>query len=255
MRRRFLRNILLSVVVLAALSSAIIAYHLHRNSDALWQIISRQCVPNQQQYQRPEPCQRVDLEKHYVLLKDRVGLLQYLLMPTDKITGIESSLLLTKHVPDYFSLAWSQLKILSQRFGSPIPTTSLSLTINSQYGRTQNQLHIHMSCLRVEVKQQLAEQQSKLTATWQPVQLLGHSYWMRTLTLDELHTLPLFKRIAQELPDINLGKGRAGVGLTQLPDGRLLAMVLRTDWTKGILGSAEEIQDHSCQVLLKNYRS
>ncbi|XLM23386.1 CDP-diacylglycerol diphosphatase, partial [Chromobacterium piscinae] len=30
--------------------------------------------------------------------------------------------------------------------GEPLPRQAVSLAINSQYGRSQNQLHIHISC-------------------------------------------------------------------------------------------------------------
>lgn len=249
MRRRFLINRLISVVVLAALILAALAYHFHHNSDALWQIISRQCIPNQQQRQDPAPCESVDLAQHYVLFKDKIGALQYLLMPTDKVSGIESPALLAQSSPDYFFLAWSHLNLLSKKFNKTIPATYLSLAINSQSGRTQNQLHIHMSCLRPDVKQQLAVLQNSLTATWQRVILLQHSYWIRTLEPDQLSHPSLVKRIALERADFNLAKGAAGIALAQLPDGRLVVMVLRTDRIKGILGSAEELQDHRCQLL------
>lgn len=224
-------------------------YALHRNSDALWNIVSGQCVPHQQQQHSPTPCQQVNLSQGYALLKDKVGIAQYLLIPTAQISGIESNKLLDLTTPNYFSLAWSLLPRVSQRLEKPIPNTLLSLAINSKWGRSQNQLHIHLSCLRGDVRQRLAEKQSTLTEQWQPLSLLNHPYWVRTLTLEQLNARSLFQRVFAELPDIDPSSGREGIAVTMLADGRLVVLVLRTDWVKGILGSAEELQDHQCDAV------
>src|SRR5689334_13720114 len=58
--------------------------------DALWYIVAEQCIPDQQQFQSPKPCEVVDLAAGTVVLKDRVGATQFLLLPTTRVTGIES---------------------------------------------------------------------------------------------------------------------------------------------------------------------
>lgn len=224
-------------------------YHLHTNSDALWEIVSRQCVPHQRQLQSPTPCQQVDLRQGYALLKDKVGVAQYLLIPTDHVSGIESDALLQPNTPNYFSLAWSLLPLVSQRLEKPIPNTLLSLAITSKWGRTQNQLHIHMSCLRADVRQQLAVKQQTMTNQWQPLSLLNHSYWVRTLSVEQLKSHSLFQRVFTELPDIDPSRGGEGIAVAMLADGKLVVLVLRTNWMKGILGSAEELQDHQCHAV------
>ena len=224
-------------------------YALHHNSDALWNIVSRQCIPHYQQQHSPTPCQQVDLAQGYALLKDKVGVAQYLLIPTEQVSGIESDKLLASTTPNYFSLAWSLMPQVSQRLAKPIPSTLLSLAINSKWGRSQNQLHIHLSCLRGDVRQRLAQKQSTLTDQWQKLSLLNHPYWVRTLTLEQLNARSLFQRVFTELPDIDSSSGKEGIAVTMLADGRLVVLVLRTDWVKGILGSAEELQDHQCRAV------
>jgi len=58
------------------------------DADALWYIVSEQCVPDQQQFHSPKPCELVDLDSGYVVLKDRVGDTQFLVMPTARTGGI-----------------------------------------------------------------------------------------------------------------------------------------------------------------------
>ena len=142
------RTIILFILLLAvvAVCGFSLRQYLH-HPDALWRIVSQQCVPNQRDNHNPAPCAKVDLQSGFVLLKDINGPLQYLLMPTVKMKGMESPDLLQPKTANFFWLAWQERNVMSQRRGTQVPDNAISLTINSTTGRTQNQLHIHISCL------------------------------------------------------------------------------------------------------------
>lgn len=239
------------VIVFIVIALAFAAWHFHHNGNALWQIISQQCVPGQQQRNDPAPCQRVDLDAGYVTLKDRNGSLQYLLMPVARISGIESPALRDPATPNFFALAWQQRALLTMRHGSAVPDSVISLTINSEYGRTQNQLHIHISCLRPEVRRQLDSLTPQLNARWQPQTLQQHRWLIRTLTSAELVQQSSFIRLMQEVPQAQQNMGKYGLALASLSDGRLALMAIERDWLKMNRASAEEVQEHSCTLLHK----
>jgi len=247
-RRRALRLIALLLLLLIG-GLAIAAFHLHKNSDALWQIVSEKCEPNQRATGSPAPCQRVASDQGYALLKDLNGPLQYLLIPLEKITGMESPALLDPATPNFFAFAWQSRTQLAARRGAPIPDSALSLAINAEYGRTQNQLHIHISCLRPDVRRALDRLAPALSSRWQTATLLRHAYQLRALTLPELTQWSLFMRVAEEIPNARSEMGKYGVALAALPDGRLVVMALARNWLLLNRGSAEEIQDHRCQIL------
>ncbi|MGV2878137.1 CDP-diacylglycerol diphosphatase [Pantoea vagans] len=238
-----------ALLALAAVGMLAAALHFKKNSDALWQIVSEKCLPHQQSSGDPAPCQRVDQPHRYAMLKDMNGPLQYLLIPLDKITGIESPRLLQPTTPNYFALAWHERTLLAQRRGSPIADQVLSLAINSQYGRTQNQLHIHLSCLRPDVRQQLDQLTPQLGGQWQELMLRKHRYWLRTLTADELTQQSAFIRLADERPQARTEMGKYGLALAELSDGRLVLMAIERNWLLLNSGSAEELQDHACQLI------
>lgn len=235
------------IVLMAAL--LFLAHRFEEHSDVLWKFVSQQCVPDMEQNHQPAPCEKVDLAAGYVLFKDRVGPLQYLLMPVSKITGIESPQLLEKHTANFFALAWHERHLLSDKNHSPVPDSDLAMTINSASGRTQNQLHIHMSCLRADIGQQLAGLSQELTEKWQPLTLRSHPYLARTLTPTELDQQSVFLRIAREIPGAAGQMGDYGLALTALPDGRLVLLAIKKQLLKGNTGSAEELQDHQCGIL------
>ena len=64
---------------------------VHANGQVLWGIVNGKCVPDQQANGKPDPCTEVSIgsgvDAGYAVLKDRVGVSQYLVMPTRLITG------------------------------------------------------------------------------------------------------------------------------------------------------------------------
>mgnify|MGYP001160570547 CR=1 FL=1 len=247
-RKRVLIVVGIAGVILTA-GCASIALNYKNNSDALWKIVSQKCVPNQNQNNDPTPCRQVDLRNGYVVLKDRVGPLQFLLMPVEKITGIESPDLLNPATPNFFAEAWRSRHFMEEKRGAPIDDSAYALSINSEGGRTQNQLHIHISCLRPDIRQQLDSLSPKLSSLWQSEQLAGHTYQVRAVTRDEIKKMSPFLRLAREIPGAREEMYKYGIAVAALPDGRRVMMVIKRNLLLLNRGSAEELQDHSCSIL------
>ena len=241
---------LLTVLLLLLIVGLIVsAFHFQKNSNALWQIISQKCVPNMAKSGNPAPCQQVNTAQGYVTLKDLNGPLQFLLMPIEKITGMESPIILEPTPPNLFAAAWQQRSLLAKKRGATIDDSALSLAINAQYGRSQNQLHIHISCLRPDIRQQLDNMTARLNEQWQSATLRKHHYLIRTLSTAELAQQSAFIRLAEEVPNARSEMGKYGLALVALSDGRLALLALERNWLKLNSGSAEELQDHQCQIL------
>ncbi|HWA80517.1 MAG TPA: CDP-diacylglycerol diphosphatase, partial [Acetobacteraceae bacterium] len=135
------------------------------NPSALWHIVHDRCVPNEQAHGNPAPCALVDLNRGYVVLKDIVGATQFLVLPTARVTGIESPAILVPGAPNYLQDAWAARRFVRARAPAPLSREDLSLAVNSIYGRSQNQLHIHVDCLRVDVRDALGRYLSGLSAS------------------------------------------------------------------------------------------
>jgi len=244
-KRVLIAGIVTSVVAAAGCQ----AFSFNRNADALWNIVSQQCVPNQQQNSDPAPCRLVDLRNGYVVMKDREGPLQFLLLPVKKISGIESAVLLNPFSANYFAEAWHARHYMEERRGSPVDDSAIALSVNSQRGRTQNQLHIHISCLRPDIRRRLDSLDATLSEKWQTAQLGEHKYQIRILTREELKKTSPFVRIANELPGAREEMGKYGIALAAMPGGRRALMVIKRNLLLLNRGSAEELQDHSCAIL------
>jgi CDP-diacylglycerol pyrophosphatase len=239
---------LLAVIVLV---TALIYKLRFSNADALWKIISQQCVPHMRTGHKPQPCIEVNTAAGFAVLKDSHGPLQYLLIPTAKISGIESPQLLTATSPNYFANAWQARHFMADKYGAPIDDADISLTINSKYGRSQDQLHIHISCLKPQIKTVLAAQQADFRQQWQPLPggLLGHDYLARRTTATELQQSGPFSLLADEVVGAKDHMGRYGLAMTALPDGEFLLLASKTDLMTLHRASVEELQDHACTLL------
>ena len=164
-----MKKIILLLLIVIALAAGGVYWMKAGNPNALRHIVLDQCVPNQIQNRNPAPCAQVKTDAGYVVFKDRNGPLQYLLMPTYRINGTESPLLTEAHTPNFFWLAWQSRSFMTLKRGSEVPDSAISLTINSPTGRTQNHFHIHISCLRPDVREKLNAAQGEISTQWLPL--------------------------------------------------------------------------------------
>jgi CDP-diacylglycerol pyrophosphatase len=223
--------------------------------NALWNIVHGQCARNEAAKGDPSPCLAADLAAGYAVLKDRSGATQVLVIPTDKVTGIEDAAVLAPAAPNYFEDAWSARRFVQALAGEIIPRDELSLAVNSMYGRSQNQLHIHVDCIRLDVRAALKANLDRIGPAWAPIDLgpgvSGRRYEAMRLTGDDLGGRNPFKLLASGDP-----AARADMGLETLlvapvsfADGAPGFVLLADRASAGDAGSAEELQDHACKVL------
>ncbi len=220
------------LVLLAAPCSA-------ADPNALWQIVGGQCVPDEQQHHSPEPCAAVDLAGGYAVLKDIVGDTQFLLIPTTRVTGIESPEILAPGAPNYFAAAWRARRFVDERAHQELPREDLSLVINAKDRRSQNQLHIHVDCMRLDVAAALREHASAISTHWAPfpVSLVGHDYMAMRIDQPDLTQANPFLLLADGIPGAREDMGSYTLAVVGQPHGFVL--LAGHGW-------GEALQDHSC---------
>jgi CDP-diacylglycerol pyrophosphatase len=162
------------------------------NPDALRQIVEDQCLVHWAERHDPAPCVRIELgdppreETGYALLADYKGGAHFLLIPTRTITGIESAYLAQPGAPNYLSAAWRARDRLEAAVGHALPRDAVGLAVNPVHARSQNQLHIHIECLRPDVRRELAGQAGQASG-WRSMRIGTHIFEGREIagaTLD-----------------------------------------------------------------------
>lgn len=244
-RAAFLCSLLLAACALSA--SPARAADPHK----LWEITSQQCLPNMQSTGQPQPCVMVDLARGFVVLKDLVGPAQYLLMPTRRLTGIESPELLAPDAPNYWAYAWEQRGRVAQALGRPLSDEQLGIEINSAAGRSQLHLHLHIDCMRRDVAASLDDHRGDPLQQWLPWYFEGHRYWVMRLPADALALHDPFKLAAARsayaadnmasqsllLTGARFADGSTGFFLVNMP----------VNFDREEQGSAEVLMDHDCR--------
>jgi CDP-diacylglycerol pyrophosphatase len=199
------RAALLGGAILLALMFAVPASCANR--DALRQIVQEQCLIHWRDQHSPAPCEEVDLpspehpDSGYAVLADRKGGAHFLLIPTGNISGIESPALTAPDALNYFQAAWHAHDRLAAVVGHEVPRNAVGLAVNPLHARSQDQLHIHIECLRPDVFDTLNRVSARISTAWTPLTLGGARYQARKIADRDLKGDNPFKDLASRMPE------------------------------------------------------
>ena len=247
-------RLLVALVVLVAAALVIWRSGLarHVNSNALWHVVHDLCVRDQIANRSPTPCKWVDLQKGYAVLRDERGATQVLVIPTAKVSGLEDPVLLRADAPNYWLDAWDSRTFVERLAGRPIPRDDIGLAINSFYGRSQDQLHIHVDCIDRRVRWDLDHQLSRIGPAWTDRIHLSHRDY-RAIWIPEasLATSNLFRRAADGNPSLKADPTRETLALlpSTRPNGATGFVLIAAAAGFGYDGHAESLLDHRCDIL------
>jgi CDP-diacylglycerol pyrophosphatase len=240
---------------LAAAALFLFAIPARADRMALWTIVHEKCVPNLRAGEGPSPCESVDLsqgeDKGVALLKDRNGVSQFLAIPTRRITGIEDPLAIAPDAPNVFAFAWNAGRpAVEARLHHVLPREAVAVAINSQYVRSQDQLHLHIDCLDADVGAALADYKDGLDAEWRvmTVALKGRHYWARRLASKDFSGAAPLRLLADGLEGAKDHMGLqtlVAVGATFASEPGFILLADHAELTGG--GHGEDLQDHECK--------
>ena len=218
--------------------------------DALWKIVHDRCVADQQSHGDPAPCVSVNLAERWALFKDDDGNTQFLLIPTNRVTGIEDPFILTEQAPNYWKAAWAAHRFVDQRAARSLTSDQIALAINAQSARSQDQLHIHIDCIRADVRDALRLVQPQIDANWMRITVSGQQYEVRWLSADDLHSKNFFALVAEHLqPGQTMGAETMILAGAVLPDGSGgFDLLVGRLGVGGNRGGGEALEDHGCAI-------
>jgi CDP-diacylglycerol pyrophosphatase len=199
----------IGVFVLAvSLTAALVTFGLYRHvqRDRLRVIVQDQCLPQWRALHQAGPCSSVEMfgntpdARGVAVLHDRKGGAHFLLIPTRTISGIESPEARDPRAPNYFAEAWKARHVLESVTGFTVPDTTVGLAVNQFRARSQDQLHIHISCLRPSAFEGLARDGPHVGLTWKPMELDGHSYFAMRVMGETLASANPIRLLSEGVP-------------------------------------------------------
>jgi CDP-diacylglycerol pyrophosphatase len=226
--------------------------------DALWALVHEECVPDQLHSHDPRPCVQVDIrdgiEKGFAVLKDMRGATQYLLIPTARVTGIESPIVRAPDAPNYFADAWEARTYMEEALHQKLPRDDVGLAINSIASRSQDQLHIHVDCVRPDLQEALRAHETSIGNRWAPLDVgfSGHHYVAMWLPGERLGSNNPFRLLAEGLPGAaqNMGDRTLIVAGSTRANGATGFVILadQVNRENHDVAHGEDLLDHACRI-------
>ncbi|WP_409566538.1 CDP-diacylglycerol diphosphatase [Methylobacterium sp. E-065] len=219
--------------------------------DVLWAAL-KTCVLAKRLANRTFPCLSVDLgdgeRPGTAVLRAPGEPTHSVVMPTDTVAGLEAPVLRGPRGAAYWRAALAARPFVSDAFKGKLSPDAVGLAVNSARGRSQDQLHIHVDCLRPSVLAALKAHGRQIQRRWSrfPVPLAGDRYYALRVPEAEaarfnpfavLHTLPGAR------PDLHRTSFAALATPPGDPEPGYILLAYRAP-----SASAEDVMDHSCTV-------
>lgn len=173
--------------------------------DLLWGV-TQACVLNHSLTGAAFPCLAVEtahgVDRGFAVVRAPKDKTRIVIVPTVRTPGIEAKRLRGSGAPNYFQDAWASRRFVSGELAMQPSRGDLAMAVNSQGGRSQDQLHIHVACVRADVKRRVLEQRQRIrTDRWAPISVRpsAPSYAARWFERDDLSGINLFDQAAQGL--------------------------------------------------------
>ena len=219
---------------------------------ALWLVVHDVCPEDLALRGSPAPCLQLNLKRGYALLLAPGTTSHLLLVPTAKLSGIEDVKLTKPGAPNYWRYAWDERGVLENRLGRRLPRDYVGMAINSRGGRTQDQLHIHVDCVRPDVFAALKVHDAEIHGVWSKLSfhLLHHEYRAMRIVDSNLEEQNPFVRLADGVSDArrDMADETLAVIGASFADGQqgffLLSRHVGAD--ERYRGFSEELLDHRC---------
>jgi CDP-diacylglycerol pyrophosphatase len=195
-----------------------------------------------------------DDEAGFAVLKDRVGVAQVLVIPTKQISGIESPDSREAPAVKYWSAAWDARFYVFGYLQREIARDEIGLAVNSQHDRSQDQLHIHVDCIKPQVRDLLRKHVDEIGYSWGllPFEVDGKKYNARRLDGPELSGANPIALISNELTEAasDMGAETIFVAGARFGDGKDGFILLEDRAGRAPQDNAhgEDLQDHDCGV-------
>lgn len=239
------------LLALAGWSFAITPKALRKN---LWRVVHYGCVVNQRIFGVPAPCEKVDLKGGYVLVPSVGDAEELLLVPTLRIGGIEDARLLDPQIPNYWADAWTERANLTVH-ARPVPDDWVGLAVNSAQSRTQDQLHIHIDCIKSSTYDALRS--SQIGSNWGMIEpLRGQHYWARYVDAADFRSISAFRIVAAAVGGSSQAMAHQTIVAVSANGGVPGFYILHqaSNRVNRSFGVGEELLDHRCFGLFKSLR-
>lgn len=245
---------LLALLLCAAAAAPPAHAALDPSRDVLW-IALQGCLLTKKTTGRSFPCLSVDLGD-----KDRPGTAvlrapgqptHTVVMPTAAVVGLEAPQLQQAAGNTYWKAALAARSYVVSALGGRLPVEQVGLAVNSVGGRSQDQLHIHLDCIRPTVRTALQRYSSRMRESWAafPTPLVGGRFLVRRIdaaAVDSFNPFAALRQLPGRASDLRSTSFAVIAREQNDPDKGFYMLAYRSPEAH-----AEMLLDHSCSGVQK----
>ncbi|WP_336488906.1 CDP-diacylglycerol diphosphatase [Methylobacterium nigriterrae] len=241
-----MRALLLSLLLATLATAAAAAI----SRDMLW-VVTSSCVTAKRVVGRPFPCLDVRLgsdgEPGFVVLRAPPARTEVVVVPTDRIAGLEVEALRAAPGAAYWQAALAARHYVTDALKGGLALADVAMAVNSQGGRTQDQLHIHLDCVQPAVREALRMHAASFGPAWAPLpfSLAGKRYFGLRIGAEAASRFNPFESLAR-LPG-PAGLRRTSLAVVSTPPGSadpgFFVLAHRAPYSE-----AETLLDHDCAI-------
>jgi CDP-diacylglycerol pyrophosphatase len=216
--------------------------------DSLWKIVHDRCEIGYQRTGAYAPCALVDEASGTAVFKGAYDPYDFLLLPLARVTGSEDPALQESTGRNYLYDAWAARFLLTSRLNNSLPESDVVLTVNPKNMRTQDQLHIHISCASPTTSAVLKNIDASEYVRWNqlPIDLNGHTYEALAVSRQELESKNLFQDVYMKVTADHTSIENAGIAVANVAPEQFLLLV--AEGTEDQPVKADTIQDRECSI-------
>jgi CDP-diacylglycerol pyrophosphatase len=172
-------------------------------------------------------------------------MIDLLVSPTAKIQGLESEELRSAEAPNLWLCAWKERNRLNALTGQHLSSNRIIMAVNSKATRSQDQLHLHLACVKRDVRGFFELQAIPQTGTWSSVHIdtLNANFFVKRLPADGLKQ-NVFRIVLNELPAPFQSRDQQLVAVVASSNKNSNGFILLVSFDST---SAENLMDHTCQ--------
>ncbi len=217
--------------------------------DVLWAAL-KTCVLAKTLANRTFPCLDVDLgdkaRPGSAVLRAPGEPTHIVVMPTDTVAGLEAPALGGARGTAYWRAALAARHFVSDPLKGRVPAEEIGMAVNSARGRSQDQLHIHLDCMKPRVLAALRTHGHGIRGAWAPfpVALAGDRYFALHVPAAEAERFNPFaalRRLPGRRPDLHATSFAALATPAGDPEPGFYVLAYRAP-----SASAEDLMDHTC---------
>jgi CDP-diacylglycerol pyrophosphatase len=178
------------------------------------------CLPAHRSIGVAFPCAEVNiangLARGFAVLQAPSSAAHVIVVPTTRISGIESPALQSENAPNYWEAVWDARRFVEQGARRQLLRDQIGMAINSAASRSQGQLHIHVFCIAPVVADFLRRHQAEIHGAWSPLRakLAGHKFSVMKVETESLAQVDPFKLLMRNLPPNKLSLGGQTLAVT-----------------------------------------